>query len=117
MKSFWISLCVFCLMLTGVAFNARYIRRTASTLRDGFAAAENAADPAAAAREIDTFWKKERKRVALSVSYVYIADTDRIIGELLAAEDTADVARAVNLGIAAANNVERLEILTFSSIF
>ena len=117
MKGFWVSLCVFCLMLAGVFGNARYIRRTTQTLQEEFALLESADDPAKAARGIDEFWKKERKRVMLSVSYLYIAEMDRVTAELISATNREELLRVARLGSAAAENIGRSEKITFETVF
>lgn len=74
MKSFYISLTLFAIMLGGIVANFAYINRTADKLTEMVDALPALSDPTCqeASQDVCDFWLEQADLVALSVSYTVV---------------------------------------------
>ena len=114
MKSFWIMLCVFVLMLGGIAVNCVFIDRTADKMERAIAALPEVSEAGktGALSELEAFWQKRRTAVSISISFNDIRAIDNHLAQMRAAAEVgedSDYETARQLALSAVAHMRRLE--------
>ena len=105
-------LCVFALMLGGIAANCVFIDRTADEMERAIAALPQVTEAGDALDEIEAFWQKRRAIVSLSLSFNDIRAIDNDLAQMRAAAEVgedSDYETARQLALLAVAHMRRLE--------
>ena len=119
MKSFWIMLCVFVLMLGGIAANCAFIDRTADRMEQAIAALPEVGEAKEALDEIEAFWQRRRTAVSVSISFNDIRAIDNDLAQMRAAAEVgedSDYEVARLLALSAVVHMRRLERFSLECI-
>ena len=120
MKSFWISLSIFAVLLFLIVCNGIYINQTANELQERISSLPSCADATAATSELTDFWEREKNLIGLSVPYEEISALDSYMTELSYAvtyKEENDFEKSRRLALRAAADLRRLEQFTVGNLF
>ena len=119
MKSFWIMLLVFAMMLGGIAVNCVFIDRTADKMERAIAALPEVGEAEDALAETEAFWQKRRTAVSISISFNDIRAIDNDLAQMRAAAEVgedSDYETARLLALSAVAHMRRLERFSLECI-
>ena len=119
MKTFIVSICMFCILLALIVWNVIFVNSTMSELERQIASLPSCEEAGDALTRAEALWQDNRTALTLSVSYGEIRDMDVSLAEMRAAVSQGDVlqfetARLTALG--AIDDIRRLERISPSSI-
>ena len=112
MKTFFAALAVFALLLTMIAVNACYIRRTADKMEAALSPSDKPLDASEALAGLETLWKEHRNTFGLSVSQDEIRTLDREIIKMrvaLQAGAETEFTRARELALESIREMRQME--------
>ena len=87
MKTFWISLGLFFLLLAGIFWNVHYIHKSEATLSDLVESLEDTEGREETLCELESFWEKHRNFFGLSVGFRELDHFGEVLVELRWAHD------------------------------
>lgn len=116
MRSLYISLTLFCLLIACVICNSIFIHHSADTILEYSTAPTDAAD----IDDLCDFWEKRRELIGLSVSEIKLENIDRIVVSIRCdfnSGDEASLEKDLVLLADAAEGLKRHERISLENIF
>ncbi len=120
MKSFWISLVLFLLVIAGIAGNIVYIRHCADYMKNAAERVLLDEESGDTLTELENFWEKNRKYIGLSVSYREVDHLCEMLISLRWAYDIKDEEELIKYRLLvqdAVKEIERLEQFSVENLF
>ena len=120
MKSFWVSLSIFAVLICLIVCNGIYINKTVTELCDRITALPSCEQAAPSMGELADFWEHEKDLIGLSVPYEKICAVNGYIAELSYAieyKEENDFEQSRRLALSAAADLRRLEQFTLGNLF
>jgi len=118
MKSFWVSVLIFCLLIAIIAWNSVYIHRVCKDLTETAEALPTCGEGAAALAALTEKWEQESTYMELSVSHHSIDKINDCLYEwqsAVRAGDEAEYERCRYLFLSVINQILRAEGVTISN--
>ena len=120
MKEFWITLILFIIILGGVIANSIYVSAVSQSLEDFAEEMNYERDSEALLDELQGFWSKHKKFIALSVDTPQIDSVEKIIMSLRLAHERRENFEFEKYRLhlfEASREIARLENLSLQTVF
>ncbi len=120
MKTFYVVLAVFAVLLALILGNALYVNQTATALKEQLPALSNAEDATAALTALERYWERRRTVISLSVPTESVWLIDERLTEIRSAvvrQDADDLDVALRLALDAVTRMQSTEGLSVDILF
>ncbi len=119
MKTFFIAIAIFALLLGVIVWNSFFINRTMDTMEAALEALPACESAAGALEDLETYWEKRHALIACSISFDEINQMDTCLAQMRAATQQKDALQFETgrlLAQRAVEDMRRLERFAFDCI-
>lgn len=120
MKSFFVSLCFFALLITAIVCNCVFVKGTVGQMQERLQELQKKENALQGVIELEAFWQEREGALALSVSYDKLCEMRTQLAQLRVAaaySEAAELERARLLALNVLEQIGRPEQLSLRAIF